>query len=133
MRNDFCTGYLMHHGIQGQKWGVRNGPPYPLDPKTIRNPFKMNLQYFSDWDYEPDDFDTLREFPEGASPIKATWDAKLHRQKEIRGAEQFIHSFRDFNYVFDSDGKNVRIIDAFEIPDAVTGLYERIPYKKDEK
>lgn len=22
--------YLMHHGIKGQKWGVRNGPPYPL-------------------------------------------------------------------------------------------------------
>ena len=22
--------YLMHHGIAGQKWGRRNGPPYPL-------------------------------------------------------------------------------------------------------
>lgn len=22
---------LFHHGIKGQKWGVRNGPPYPLD------------------------------------------------------------------------------------------------------
>ena len=22
---------LSHHGIDGQKWGVRNGPPYPLD------------------------------------------------------------------------------------------------------
>lgn len=22
---------LKHHGIQGQKWGVKNGPPYPLD------------------------------------------------------------------------------------------------------
>lgn len=22
--------YLTHHGIKGQKWGVRNGPPYPL-------------------------------------------------------------------------------------------------------
>ncbi len=22
---------LMHHGIKGQKWGVRNGPPYPID------------------------------------------------------------------------------------------------------
>ena len=22
--------YLMHHGIRGQHWGVRNGPPYPL-------------------------------------------------------------------------------------------------------
>ncbi len=23
-------GYLAHHGIKGQRWGVRNGPPYPL-------------------------------------------------------------------------------------------------------
>ena len=22
---------LRHHGIKGQQWGVRNGPPYPLD------------------------------------------------------------------------------------------------------
>lgn len=22
---------LYHHGIRGQKWGVKNGPPYPLD------------------------------------------------------------------------------------------------------
>lgn len=22
---------LYHHGIKGQEWGVRNGPPYPLD------------------------------------------------------------------------------------------------------
>lgn len=22
---------LEHHGILGQKWGKRNGPPYPLD------------------------------------------------------------------------------------------------------
>lgn len=30
---------LMHHGIDGQKWGVKNGPPYPLDRghKTSRN------------------------------------------------------------------------------------------------
>ena len=28
--NDF-RDYIAHHGIKGQKWGVRNGPPYPLD------------------------------------------------------------------------------------------------------
>ena len=26
--------YLSHHGILGQKWGKKNGPPYPLDSKT---------------------------------------------------------------------------------------------------
>ena len=26
--------YLEHHGIEGQKWGQRNGPPYPLDYKS---------------------------------------------------------------------------------------------------
>lgn len=25
---------LYHHGIKGQKWGVRNGPPYPLNGQT---------------------------------------------------------------------------------------------------
>lgn len=25
---------LYHHGIDGMHWGVRNGPPYPLDSKT---------------------------------------------------------------------------------------------------
>lgn len=24
-------GYLAHHGVKDQTWGVRNGPPYPLD------------------------------------------------------------------------------------------------------
>lgn len=30
MRNDFESNYLAHHGILGMKWGVKNGPPYPL-------------------------------------------------------------------------------------------------------
>lgn len=27
--------YLVHHGIKGQKWGVRNGPPYPIEDKVM--------------------------------------------------------------------------------------------------
>lgn len=26
------SDFLAHHGIKGQKWGQRNGPPYPLNP-----------------------------------------------------------------------------------------------------
>lgn len=31
----FKDDSLEHHGIDGQKWGVRNGPPYPLDKKQL--------------------------------------------------------------------------------------------------
>lgn len=31
MRNRLGLNALAHHGIKGQKWGVKNGPPYPLD------------------------------------------------------------------------------------------------------
>lgn len=27
---DFYNEYISHHGILNQKWGVKNGPPYPL-------------------------------------------------------------------------------------------------------
>lgn len=30
-RNYLKHAFLEHHGIMGQKWGIRNGPPYPLD------------------------------------------------------------------------------------------------------
>ena len=29
--------YLEHHGVEGQKWGVQNGPPYPLEGKGKKN------------------------------------------------------------------------------------------------
>lgn len=39
--------YLQHHGIEGQRWGKRNGPPYPLSRSRMsakekaRNPRTM--------------------------------------------------------------------------------------------
>lgn len=29
--------FLMHHGAKGQTWGVRNGPPYPLNYTGAKN------------------------------------------------------------------------------------------------
>lgn len=31
LRGRLGYNVLAHHGVKGQKWGVRNGPPYPLD------------------------------------------------------------------------------------------------------
>lgn len=32
------TGYIIHSGVKGMKWGVRNGPPYPIksNARTIQ-------------------------------------------------------------------------------------------------
>ena len=37
--------YLAHHGVKGQRWGVRNGPPYPLDRFTKGTESEMNDIY----------------------------------------------------------------------------------------
>lgn len=31
---DQNENYLKHHGTKGQRWGVKHGPPYPLDEKS---------------------------------------------------------------------------------------------------
>ena len=41
-----------HSGIEGQKWGVRNGPPYPLGSKEKLNSIKkLNDLMNNGWDY----------------------------------------------------------------------------------
>ena len=44
MRNDFQSNYLMHHGILGMKWGIRNGPPYPLGSEDYSTSEKKALR-----------------------------------------------------------------------------------------
>lgn len=41
--NDLHATELMHHGIVGQKWGVKNGPPYPLN-SSISTGSKIKIQ-----------------------------------------------------------------------------------------
>lgn len=38
---------LFHHGIEGQKWGVKNGPPYPLDASDHSAAEKKHMGYFA--------------------------------------------------------------------------------------
>lgn len=38
---------LSHHGIEGQKWGVKNGPPYPLDAGDHSAAEKKHIGYFA--------------------------------------------------------------------------------------
>lgn len=54
------TDYLEHHGILGQRWGTRNGPPYPLkggsysktEQKAIKNARKKKYSRYNKKHYD---------------------------------------------------------------------------------
>lgn len=45
------TNEIYHHGVDGQKWGVKNGPPYPLDkgmsPRKAASRAKKDAKEFA--------------------------------------------------------------------------------------
>lgn len=64
MNNTFYdphTYFLAHHGIVGQKWGKRNGPPYPLNASTHNRVVKRGKKTGS--------FDTVLKAVALTSPI----------------------------------------------------------------
>lgn len=44
--NDYRS-YLKHHGIKGQKWGVRHGPPYPIKTGIMAKHTRLNSTQWS--------------------------------------------------------------------------------------
>lgn len=99
----FKDDELSHHGIEGQKWGVRNGPPYPLDSgdhsaaerramrkdsKQIYKRIKSRTGYSS---YIPSDKrkekleEYYKKYPEIAECKKAWEDAlEFPKSKEVK-------------------------------------------------
>lgn len=46
------TRELFHHGAQGQHWGERNGPPYPLNAKgQLKKVHQLINELNTKWDY----------------------------------------------------------------------------------
>ena len=43
---------LYHHGIKGQEWGVKNGPPYPLDRETKRKTYGSSKERLSNKEFK---------------------------------------------------------------------------------
>ena len=39
---DHQNDFLMHHGVEGQKWGHKHGPPYPLDDNPSKQAYKKH-------------------------------------------------------------------------------------------
>ena len=89
---------LYHHGIQGQKWGVRNGPPYPLSRSSLgRRRWLKNASELQR--SEPDKYRHLRidnntkgyayKDRSGKTSAVINVETKSNGQKWIQGVEIF--------------------------------------------
>lgn len=114
--------YLMHHGILGQKWGVHNGPPYPLNSNHKSKGLKMNLQFFS---RNPKDYDTIPVSERVLSDIRMY----IKRRNETDPIVHMDHG--NVTFTIDNTKKNnPRVIDFIPIPDSITEIYERAKNEK---
>lgn len=77
---------MTHHGILNQKWGVRNGPPYPLgggdysaaERKAIRNKRKAGNSIYN-----------KRHFDEVLKADKTTLSTLSYDQNRTKGTDMF--------------------------------------------
>lgn len=62
---------LRHHGIKGQEWGVRRGPPYPIEDKTTAKGTRLNRVSNSK--------KGMRSSPIYAYNPNDEWDSKVYK------------------------------------------------------
>lgn len=104
MKNE--TNWLIHHGIKGQKWGIKNGPPYPIDKSAKK--YSRNNRHFSDYknivvgEVSPDIIYSAVTFTAlaswiGIAAIKAKVISSKFIKKDVESLKTEIYNSRNFN------------------------------------
>ena len=90
--NDY-RDYLSHHGIKNQRWGVKHGPPYPLDDKEsrrIKNRHK-DVNYFKDKDSVKVRYpENKKEKNINSKQMKTISDSSVNTVRSARNIQQNI-------------------------------------------
>ena len=84
--------YLIHYGVKGMKWGVKNGPPYPITDGTRRRELAIDsaVRYqFDNIDHK--NRDTYISYTKQDREIYSNW-IKSYANKN---AYEFIYEFRN--------------------------------------
>ena len=73
--DDSSEESLWHHGVSGQKWGVRNGPPYPVQSGTKVRFAKSKMTKST--------LQAVKKKMAGNNPIKKSFDERYLKTNKI--------------------------------------------------
>ena len=87
----YANNYLEHHGISGQKWGKKNGPPYPLDAEDHsasekRAGWKKSIEGNSDYQNAKADREKKQQMYKGAKASGASKEEVERLKQEFKDA-----------------------------------------------
>lgn len=143
---------LQHHGIQGQKWGIKNGPPYPLS-RTRKNAMAyMNAIHDTNRQIaqkkvtisrnekkikraeKKQDISTVNELAKkGKEELKSIKLLEIQRQKIVKNAKSGGFEVKEMKkpYTYDGRGDNeIRSKNAgLAVTSAATGLIGGLAYE----
>lgn len=76
---------IYHHGVKGQKWGVRHGPPYPIEDKVMRAGQKLeHVSYIRTGNLKPNTENLLKYIKNNNRSLYVynpdnAWDKMVYR------------------------------------------------------
>ena len=87
-------GYISHHGILGQKWGERNGPPYPLSggqysPEEKRKKYRKSKRHNS--------YINKKYFDRTVSANKDTLATLSHDPNRLKETDMFFAAYDELD------------------------------------
>lgn len=119
---------FFHHGIKDQKWGVRNGPPYPLKSSSKRTFTKTNTYdniNSKRFNKEPGDFATV--FLERKEYAHVMSEIMTHMTREERNHKVVSKPVGDYVYTVENcNGVPIRAIGKKAISGSAIESYERV-------
>lgn len=88
--------YLSHHGIEGQKWGYTNGPPYPIEPGNHSAAEKRAMKKDLKWIKKNESKIKKKAYSQSKKDLKkyaSDLSKKYPRNKDGKTSRSFINAY----------------------------------------
>jgi len=124
------TLYIAHHGIKGQEWGVRNGPPYPLHKGHTRQQKKNYKKFVKDFRKNKGQAnETVGKIKNARREVNSHIDslmdqrtANVHKLDDLefrkKAVHEYVHDPIRSNRLDDLDKSEREIFDALNSPES---------------